>query len=396
LGDVYDFDFKKCWEEKYNNLGKNGLSFGLFKKKFFTIDNNGINELGIDKKAFLDRMLLNVCAKHGDNFNSIQNKINIIFDKIKETLDDIKLSGKHFSINDFSIQICKKLNNEIFVRKMSGILDPLLNILISVDRNSTFGKTKFCEYNSQTDKYHIVSSYYDRMIYDLKKEIKAYFSNSLQETEKISIIDSSKDSNKKMRKNLLLVAVQILELFDLVTYSLQNGERPEFFIRINSEKAIQKVLEKKDYRSQTLDTIRDMHYSSVDFMTYFFENLTNDEDRWNFIEDYFLGIDLYEKYNIEKNNKIKIKKIDDAHNEQGMYINQDVFPKDTIDIYTISGDEVNGKYYISDKEINLTYPAIKLSKDCEVARHLLKGKVGDVFKVNEYKYIIENIEKHEF
>ena len=194
---------------------------------------------------------------------------------------------------------------------------------------------------------------------------------------------------------MLLVAVQILELFDLVTYSLQNGERPEFFIRINSEKAIQKVLDKKDYHSQTLDTVRDMHYSSVDFMTYFFEKLSDNESRWNFIEDYFLGVNLYEKYNIEKNKKTKIKKLDDDHKKQEFYKNVDVTKKETINIYTISGDEVEGRYYISNKEIQLTYPAIKLSKDCEVAKCLLKSKVGDVFKVNEYEYLIENIEKHE-
>lgn len=395
IGDVYEFDFKKCWEEKYNNLGANGLSFGAFKRKFFTVDDKGFNELGFDKTALLDRMLLKVSAKYGDNFNNISNKAYLFLDKIKESLDDIKISGKHFSIDELAVKVCEKLNNGISVRKMRGILEPLLNILISVDRNITFGKTKFCEYNSQTNKYHIVSSYYSRLIYDLKKEIKAYFSNNLLECERVSIIDSTKDSNKKMRKNMLLVAVQILELFDLITYNLQNGDRPEFFIRINSEKAIQRVLEKKDYHSQTLDTIRDMHYSSVDFMTYFFEELNSNEDRWNFIEDYFLGIDLYNKYNIERTSKTKVKVIDDAHNEQILHKNTDNVKKETIKIYTISGDDVEGKYYISDKEIKLSYPAIKLSKDCEVARCLIKGKIGDVFNVNEFEYLIENIEYHE-
>lgn len=305
LGDVYEFDFKKCWEEKYNNLGSTGLSFGAFKRKFFSIDDKGINELGLDKNAFRDRMLLKVSAKYGENFNTVCNKAFLTLEKIEETLDDIKVSGKHFSIDTMATMVCKKLNGETTIRRMSGILDPLLNILINVDKNMSFGKTKFCEYNSQTNKYHLVSTFYSRLFYNLKQEIKAFFSNNLDNTERIAIIDSSNDSNNKMRKNLLLVAVQLLELFDLITYDLQNGERPEFFIRINSEKAIQKVLESKDYHSQTLDTIKDMHYSSVDFMTYFFENLTNNESRWDFIEDYFLGVNLYEKYNIKQTVKNK-------------------------------------------------------------------------------------------
>ncbi len=394
LGDVYEFDFKACWENKYNKL-KNGISFGAFKRKFFTTDEKGINELGIDKNAFLDRMLLIVNAKYGDNFNSICNKAYIFLDKIKEALDDIKISNKHFSIEEFSLKVINKLNNGFTIRKMKGILEPLLNILISVDRNTTFGKTKFCEYNTQTNKYYIISAYYNRLIYSLKNEIQTYFSADLLESERISIIDSGKDAGKKMRKNLLLVAIQILELFDLVTYSLKNGDRPEFFIRVNSENALQKVVENKEYHSQTLDAIRDMHYASVDYMTYFFENLKTNEERWNFIEDYFLGIDLYKKYHIEKNNKTNIKLIDDAHNQQKFYKNVDVTKRKTIDVYTILGDEVEGRYYISDNEIKLSYPAIKLSKDCEVAKQLVRSKIGDIFHVNTFEYLVENIEHHE-
>lgn len=391
FGDVYEFDFKKCWEEKYNGL-YNGISFGSFKKQFFTTDDKGINELGINKNAFLDRMILNVNAKYGENFENVCNKAYVILDKIKDSLDDIKISGKHFSIDELAQKVSNKLQNGISSRKLSNILDPFINILINVDRNVTFGNAKFCEYNSQTNKYHIVSSYYGKMIYDIKNEIKLYFADSLFENERVSIVDSSKDTNKKMRKNLLLVTVQILELFDLITYSLKNGDRPEFFIRVNSEKAILKVLENKNYHSQTLDSIRDLHFSSVDFMTHFFEKLSTNEERWSFIEDYFLGTDLYSKYNVEKIEKTKVKIIDDAREDEKFKPKN--LPKESIKIYTIGGD-VEGKFYIANEELSLSYPATRLSPDCEVAKLLTINNIGDVFKVNTYEYIIEDIELHE-
>lgn len=379
MGDVYELDFKQCWEDRYNNLSQNGLSFGAFKRKFFTVDDKGINELKINKNAFLDRMVLEINSKYGEDFNNICNKAYVFLDKINESLDDLKIRNKHFTIKDFAEIVCNKLTNNISISKMSAILDPLLNILISVDRNVTFGKAKFCEYNSKTDKYNIISSYYLKLINDIKNEIKIYFKDTLSSTQRTSLIDSTKDSNKKMRKNMLLVAVQVLELFDLINYSLKNGDRPEFFIRVNSEKAILKILENKGYNSQTLEAIKNLHYSSVDYMAYFFEKLNNNEQRWEFIEDYFLGVDLHEKYGI-------------GGSGGGTPVPEGSLKK--LKIYTIDG-EYGGRYYISDKEIQLSYPAIKLSKDCEVAKHLVTSEVGTTFKVNQYEYTVINIEYHE-
>lgn len=42
-----------------------------------------------------------------------------------------------------------------------------------------------------------------------------------------------------------------------------------------------------------------MRCDSVSIMKYFFENLETNDERWNFIEEYFLGVDLMKKYNIE-------------------------------------------------------------------------------------------------
>ena len=34
-------------------------------------------------------------------------------------------------------------------------------------------------------------------------------------------------------------------------------------------------------------------------MIYFFENIKTNEERWDFIEEYFLGVNLIDKYKIE-------------------------------------------------------------------------------------------------
>ena len=58
----------------------------------------------------------------------------------------------------------------------------------------------------------------------------------------------------------ILIAAQILELLDLTSYTFERGNSLEFFVRVNSEETIQKVLDNHSYKSRTLTTIQKLHY----------------------------------------------------------------------------------------------------------------------------------------
>ena len=133
-------------------------------------------------------------------------------------------------------------------------------------------------------------------------------------------------------------------------------------------------------------------------MTHFFKNLSNDEDRWQFIEDYFLGV-VDKKYDIQSVDKIDIKAVDESivDNPVNEPINQ---YGNSIKIYSLYNDEDDEsiKYYISSAEIkklddeNIT----RLKPDCLVAEELNSHKQGDLFKINgEYEYLIERIDNYD-
>lgn len=111
-----------------------------------------------------------------------------------------------------------------------------------------------------------------------------------------------------MRSDTLLVAMQILELFELVDYTFFAGDKPEYFVRINSENALKKISENASYCSDTLAAIFEMHKESVCYMKYFFTALKSDKERWKFIEKYFLG-QVKESYDILVEYGLKVKKI---------------------------------------------------------------------------------------
>lgn len=389
-GDLYVFDFKQCWLEHYN--GKyDGLTFGNFKRKFY------LGELPqIDRTCFSDRTLLKLSAKLND-FGDVEIKAIQWLNVIKSVLDDMKMSNKHYNSNEIAELIIKKgINNS--KTKVNNLIEPLLSLLISYDFNYTAGKYKFCDYNSKTNRYHIVSAYYDRTINHIKNSIENMLKSCKDNNETILVINTNKDDNKKMRSDPILIAAQILELLDLTSYTFERGNSLEFFVRVNSEETIQKVLDNHSYKSRTLTTIQKLHYDSVRYMTYFFTQLKNDDERWQFIEDYFLG-QIESKYDIEDatlNIKKMDKQIEEIKSENNKYIKQTI---DEVKLYELYSEDQNEtlKLYIYESEIEelrkMGYN--KISPEAPVGQSLKRGKQGEDFSINGFNYLIMKIDNYE-
>lgn len=389
LGKVYEFDFKNCWLDNYNGT-YDGITFGNFKRLFYE------NNLpGIDRTCMYDKLLLEVETKHNNNFEITCNIILKKLDILKSVFDDMKMSGKQKKIPEIADMFIEKdtMANKTLIH---NIMNPLVNMMIDFTTTNYSNIDKFCNYNTKTDRYQIVTSNYVRKINQLKQEIQNFIINNENNNKRIAIVDDG--SNNVARSNPLIVVIQIMELFDLVTYTFTAGNKPEYFVRINSESAMQKIVNTPGYHSDTLRNITEMHYDSIKYMTHFFKDLTNDKERWQFIEDYFLGI-VDKKYDVQSIDKIDIKSVDESivDNPINKQLNQ---YGNSIKIYSLYNDEDNEsiKYYISSTEIksledeNIT----RLQPGCLVAEELGCHKQGDIFKINgEYEYLIDKIDNYD-
>ena len=383
-GKIYELDFKKCWEENYN--GKyDGITFGNFKRQFYE---NAL--LRVDKTCFEDRMILNLECKYGDTFGSVINKTKHYLLLLQNVFEDMKMTNKHYYLSQISEMLCKK-DNSLSIGKINSIINPLINLLITYNINAYGQYSNFCDYNNKTNKYHISSAYFYRTIKNLIKSLENQLNGLEDSKQQKYLIDISKNKNKNMRLNPILVTAQIMELFDLAIYTCNMGDRPEFFVRVNSEKNIQKVLDNKNYRSRTLDNIQSLHYDSIRYMKYFFEVLKDDNERWNFIEDYFLG-KVEENYDIPKVTKTGVKKVDDDQLNNVRIVDNTLFTK----VYAVFNTEekVTYQYYISEEKIEqLEEKGFALLKPgCELAKRLLLHSTGDVFDINGYEYLVEKVD----
>ena len=172
---------------------------------------------------------------------------------------------------------------------------------------------------------------------------------------------------------MLLVSMQILELFELIDYTFSAVDKPEYFVRINSESALKKISENSLYKSDTLATIFEMHQESVCYMKYFFTELKTDEERWEFIENYFLG-NIKKNYNIPIDYNPKIKKIVDSKKETESlrYTQKNSSSEKILTVYYLmyNDDEsdIINKFYVSFDEYVID--AKKLNPNSELGQKL--------------------------
>lgn len=81
----------------------------------------------------------------------------------------------------------------------------------------------------------------------------------------------------------------VLEILDLGSFEMRGGESPMIFVRLNSPETVRKDAFSTDYSNYLFDRTQEKHKVSTEIMNHFFTHQFTNEERWNFIEDFFLG-----------------------------------------------------------------------------------------------------------
>jgi ATP-dependent DNA helicase RecQ len=293
LGSLYELDFKSLWEERYRDL-----SFGSFKHAFYENQLTDEFKKPIDlKNYFKPKVMVDLKTKDNIPLKAIAQQMREFLNVFDEGLSFFKNQGKHFSIEDFSNYIKQKelpfkLKNNQLGLIISSILNLLNNTLHSI--GSVYANDNFLTFNGVTNLYSVKNVLYKKRISYLLSNLQSNFGVSA-DSEKRFISNGSKNKGTKLSIDPLIIISQIAELLDLVSYKIKAGDNAQFFMRVNSEQSLLKIANVQ-VLSKTIDYVRQRHNNSIDWMKYFFEKLTNDEERWHAIEKYFLGTELEELY----------------------------------------------------------------------------------------------------
>ena len=290
-GDIYSLDLKTIWEKHYPNI-----SFPQFKYWYFNASVQAKDKIDIMPKireCFAPRQKVNIEVRHDWLLSDVRDKILEDFEYIADLLYK-KYKNQYFTIEDFVKLIREKYGMNqarIIANSLFDLVDPN-GRCIKHRSNDNSGKTYYSLSNGNFKEFMRRPIIKSRIIGNISHLNDASYSSYM------SLI---KDENSS-------IALKLLSIFDYITYEIVGGEEPEIFVRLNDPNKIRNiVLGNTYYTNDYVSKARQKHDRDVQVLLKFFKQLNNDEERWNYIEDYFLGYDVLEEKNLT-NNIIELKK----------------------------------------------------------------------------------------
>lgn len=106
------------------------------------------------------------------------------------------------------------------------------------------------------------------------------FDSSIHDTDVCTYCDAKDD---------IVKLCEFLNSLGIADYQRSGGDQPAIFVRINNPYYLFMLIRNKNYENDILNGIYEKYRFSERIFTYFFTTPMTDEQRWNFIEEYFLG-----------------------------------------------------------------------------------------------------------
>lgn len=280
VGDLFQVDFKEMWEDNFRDL-----SFPDFKRRFYEGE---LEDFSFSQK-YIPHYLLHVEWRF-DSGELLLNSLGHHLRLLMETFVTIGKQNKYFNATDFETQIKIMEDQQGFniglLLDYEGLLRKFIMIMNSIP---SYGLNQSKIVTERGDTFFIkqpirIRKIFENLLRSFRKDFESVIGN-----RKSFVINARQHRNDLMVGNRQFIGAQILEILGLAEYSIVSGERPEFFLRVNNIDAIKSILFDENYRSPMVSIIAQRHEEGVKIMRYFFENIDDDEERWDFIESYFNG-----------------------------------------------------------------------------------------------------------
>ena len=229
------------------------------------------------RKFLSPRQKVNIEARGELLLSEIREKILEDFEFIGDTLH-LNFCKKYFTVDEFVNVITEKYGK----LKARIIANSLFDL---VDTNKKCVK---CRKGNSLKNYYMISN----------SNFKEYMRKVINKSDVIRKINKINTSSYSSYLNIAKdecsnIALKLLSIFDYASYEILGGEEPEIFIRLNDPQKVRSIVMDNTYYSNNYITqATKKHDRDTRVLRKFFEDLSTDRERWDYIEDYFLGNDV--------------------------------------------------------------------------------------------------------
>lgn len=286
---IIEINLDKLWYQYFNDK-----SFPVLKRYFYSgylFRDDGIEVIPQLKMSF-ERL---------DTFKNLYQSLQSLFANIQTIFANFE--GSYFNQKEFENKLNEQLNDKFKAEKISKfILSSYSGILI---QPGVIQGNAFLQQKRETEgfKYRVFSNQYLASFSALLNRLNNLFGNS--EELVINRYVTNKESNSINYVRL----GYFLEMLELGTFEIKGGENPMVFIRINDPLRIERDSNNNNYRNTLLSKTLERHHLSNQIFDHFFLRSFSNDERWDFVEDFFLGSDvdiLLDKYKGGEANNLDI------------------------------------------------------------------------------------------
>ncbi|MGO8695705.1 MAG: DEAD/DEAH box helicase [Rectinemataceae bacterium] len=268
LGECFKVNLKAFWEDRHPNYSFARLKYELYSDP---------QHFGFSRKENLIPVIIIDIATGGQSDGISQEGL---IDCIVSFCDGYAQSGRYFKIQLLEGHLIGTFPGLGAVRG-ALLAETILNFLDVWNRSISLNGGRFLSFREDLGYRIIGTSYVD--IRDFCRSLDLTANRRLY-------MDSSPMRVYHLRR--IFAVLGLLDAADCLTYTVQGGENPEIFVRINSYYQIQNIARDfSGYDNLILKNVKARHENSVKFLDYLFTHVGERTDRfWAFIECYFLGM----------------------------------------------------------------------------------------------------------
>lgn len=378
-GIVIEVDLDKIWMQSFNNISFPSLKYKFYKGTLF-------KRLNVNVKP-----QLKISFERSVRYKNGYNKLNNLFDALQESF--VNLEG-FFSRNDLNKRLNNAIQDTVISEKLSKFVlstfsGRLLHQGVIEDGAFLQRKKVFNQY-----KYRVFNTRYLQTFAFMLRRFSSLFEN--QNRKIVHRYITNKESNAVTYVRL----GYFMEMLQIGSFEIKGGENPMVFVRLNDPQRIERDAYNSNYKNTLLTKTLERHHLSNLIFDHFFLNGFSNVERWNFIEDYFLGEDidtLKDKYQSD-NDRNELNIID--YLKKNVIVNQpNNHNDDDPNIHIFQADPTI--YYKMDNLLTIEIDGDK--KTMKVSRWLVhnarafdKERRKHMFKVetNVFKILINRLRNH--
>lgn len=261
---IYVLNADKIWTEKYTNVSFPKFKFNLANGKIF--------------KEFHVELKNKVTLCLHDTVEHVHREIKDFFYHAHYFLNEMSSLHRRIDFEHMKAALPKNFDN----LKREQFLETF-RMLYSTPNALGGDVAAYCSVFTYREDIKEAKSAFQLMQSGYENVANLYlsaFSSTIHNTEMCLYCDP---------KDKIVKLSEFLNSLGVADYQRLGGDQPAIFVRINNPYYLYTLIRTKNYENDILNNIYEKFRFSERIFTYFFTTPMTDDQRWDFIEAYFLG-----------------------------------------------------------------------------------------------------------